>query len=80
MIKEAYRRYTSKLIKFIHNKIWWRRDFRRVYITEREALKGRCLICHAGRRNSYNTPCCGYDNDCPCKYNQRLIVKKEILV
>lgn len=61
---------------FVKRQTWWRKDFRRVYITEREALNGRCILCHAGTE-SKGYPRCGYGNDCPCKYNQRLILKGE---
>lgn len=67
-------KWIEKIKKRVHRETWWRKDFRRVYITEREASNGRCLLCHAGT-SSEGLARCG--NDCPCKYNQRLILKGE---
>ena len=68
-----------KLIDFICRETWWRKYYKRVYISEEETWKGRCVICQAATSH-FNIPDCGknYKRDCPCKYNQRLILKKEM--
>lgn len=48
----------EKIKKYFHRKTWWRKDFRKVYITEREALDGRCILCHAGTESKGIPQCC----------------------
>lgn len=69
-------KWTARLKAYIKRETWWRKDFCRVYITECQARFGRCLLCHAGT-SSKCIARCGYGNECPCKYNQRLILKGE---
>lgn len=71
-----------KIIKWIKKHIWWRFYYIKTRITTQEANRGRCLICHAGDRSNPNYftksyPKC-YDYCCPCKWNERLIIKDSL--
>ena len=66
-----------KVIKWIENLFWWRFYYIKTRITTEEANMGRCLICHAGVRTNptdKSQPICP-DYSCPCKWNERLIIK-----
>ena len=67
----------SKIIKWIKNFFWWRFYYTKTRITTEEGNRGRCIICHAGIRvnpNDKSQPICP-EHNCPCKWNERLIVK-----
>ena len=47
----------------------------------KEENKGRCLMCHAHIRvnpKDKSQPICT-EHNCPCKWNERLIIKEEII-
>lgn len=68
----------KKIIKFIKNLFLWRFNYIKTRISTEEANRGRCIICHAGIRvnpNDKSQPICNKDFECPCKWNERLIIK-----
>ena len=67
----------KKMIKWLKNLFWWRFYYIKTRLTTQEAHQGRCLLCQAGDRSNptYKTyPKC-YDYGCPCKWNERLIIR-----
>ena len=69
----------EKIKNWFRRQFWWRIWYHKARITEREANSGRCLLCHASikvNRGSSQPVCTNPSNPCPCKYNERLIVKK----
>ena len=65
----------KKLLTWITKHFWWRKYYYKAYITEEESWKGRCLICQAHSKG-YATSCdSSHYKDCPCKMNQRLVLK-----
>ena len=69
----------KKLLIWITKHFWWRKYYRLAYITNKEEWRGRCIICEAGGRAKADTPHCNTAQyrDCPCKMNQRLVLKEE---
>ena len=66
----------KRIRKFLHQELWWRKDYHRVKVTMAESLKGRCLICQGGI-HSHTLPTC-FEHGCPCKHNERLIYKYQL--
>lgn len=70
--------YLHKIGLWFRRQFWWRLWYYKTKITEREAQNGRCLICHASVRvnkNSSQPLCTESNHPCPCKWNERLIIK-----
>ena len=70
----------KRIIKWIDSVFWWRFYYRKTTLTAKEANKGRCLMCQAGIRVNYKDrtqPVCT-EHSCPCKWNERLIIKNEL--
>ena len=57
--------------------LWWRKKYHLSYITSEEEWKGRCLICDAGKQTSALRCDSSNFKDCPCKMNQRLVLKQD---
>ena len=68
-----------KITKWIKKLIWWRFYYTKTKLTTEEANRGRCLLCHASIRvhqNDKSQPVCtDYGCPCPCKWNERLIIR-----
>ena len=70
----------KRIIKWIDSVFWWRFYYRKITLTDKEANKWRCSRCHAGirvNRNDKTQPICT-EHSCPCKWNERLIIKNEL--
>lgn len=70
------------IIKWIKSKWWWLPYYRRETLSDKEAWKGRCVNCYASYLNKgyvKGIPYCGRGNNCPCKMNQHLILRKKYL-
>lgn len=71
----------NKVIKWFDSIFWWRFYYHKSKLTTKEANKGRCLMCHAQIRvnpKDKSQPICS-EHICPCKWNERLIIKEEII-
>lgn len=68
----------EKIKNWFIKQLWWRFYYTKTEITIKEANSGRCLICHASVRvnkNSSQPLCTEPNHPCPCKWNERLIIK-----
>ena len=70
--------YLHKIGLWFKKQLWWRFYYTKTEITTKETQNGRCLICHASIRvnkNSSQPICTESNHPCPCKWNERLIIK-----
>ena len=70
--------YLHKIGLWFKKQLWWRFYYTKTEIITKEAQNGRCLICHASVRvnkNSSQPLCTESNHPCPCKWNERLIIK-----
>lgn len=65
----------KKIITWLIKPYWWRRYYYKAYITEEESWKGRCKMCQAHTKSSPVQCDSSNFKDCPCKMNQRLVLK-----
>lgn len=65
-------KWLIKLIDYIERETWWRRYYRRVTV-EDEGHK--CMTCECA--DHYPTCNLIRGRDCPCKENQRLVVRRK---
>lgn len=65
----------KKFLTYLIKPFWWRKYYYKAYISEGESWKGRCIICQAHSLSSPLTCDSLEYRDCPCKMNQRLVLK-----
>lgn len=74
-------KWLVRLVNWFQRKTWWRRYYKRINLSERQVLEGRCLHCHACTPGKESLRCdIIKDRDCPCKYNQCLKFKREVWI
>ncbi len=66
-------KWLIKIIDYIERETWWRRHYKRITLSEKVALRGRCLKCDAAEGE---LRCDLFKRrECPCKWNQCLKLK-----